>query len=549
MSEAERLPAGHILFLLAALLLGFWSKIGSVPLFDLDEGAFSQATIEMVDSGNYLSTTLNGEPRYDKPILIYWLQAAAVKTFGFSEWAFRLPSALCASIWLLAVYGFTWSFTGERRAALLAAGSLGLGLMPSVIGHAAIADALLNMLIALTMLDIYRHCVAPSLVKVLRIYLWMGLGFLTKGPVAVALPLLVSLIFYAWQRRPLQWLKAVLNPLGWLVFAAVVLPWAWALYQQDHGAFFRHFLLEHNLGRYENTLQGHGGQPWYYLVWLPLIVLPFTALLPAALWRARKPDPLDGYLLLWFIVVFVFFSFSGTQLPHYLLYGCTPLFILFGRGWRSAPARGWVLLPALLLVAVLGALPWVLPLIHIPDQRVYERGIVALAASSFNWTYYAIAAAALLSLLVLLFRPGTESWRAVLGAGLALGALVWFGVVPVLAAAQQQPVRDAALRAKELNLPVVSYHTFLPSFSVYRGAVTPNRLPEPGELVFVRLDRLQELQDELGKQVTLIPEFNRGGVALLLRPPAPNTPAPGQPSGPASSPVSGSAKSGNPRPS
>ena len=534
MVEAERLHAGHILFLLAALLLGFWSKLGSVPLFDLDEGAFSQATIEMIDSGNYLSTTLNGEPRYDKPILIYWLQAASVKTFGFGEFAFRLPSALCASVWLFAVYGFTWSFTRERRAALLAAGSLGLGLMPSVIGHAAIADALLNMLIALTMLDIYRHCVEPSLGKLLRIYLWMGLGFLTKGPIAVALPLLVSLLFYAWQRRPLHWLKAVLNPLGWLVFAAVVLPWAWLLYQQDHGEFFRHFLLDHNLNRYENTLQGHGGKPWYYLVWLPLIVMPFTALLPAALWRVRKPDPLDVFLLLWFAVVFVFFSFSGTQLPHYLLYGCTPLFILFGRGWRNAPARGWVLLPALLLVAVLGALPWILPLIHIPEQRVYERGIVTLAVNSFSRSYYVLAAAAMLSLLVLLFRRGTESWRAVLGAGLALGVLVWFGVVPVLAAAQQGPIRDAALRARDLNLSAVSYHTFLPTFSVYRGAVTPNRLPEPGELVFVRLDRLPDLQAELGNQVTLVPEFQRGGVALLLRPPAP---------------TSGPVKSGSPRPS
>ncbi len=532
MSEVERppagfIPAGHILFLLAALLLGFWSKIASVPLFDLDEGAFSQATIEMVQSGNYLSTTLNGEPRYDKPILIYWLQAAAVRTFGFSEFAFRLPSALCASIWLLAVYAFTWSFTGERRAALLAAGSLGLGLMPSIIGHAAIADALLNLLIALTLLDIYRHCVAPSLGKVLRIYLWMGLGFLTKGPVAVALPLLVSLIFYIWQRRPLQWCKAVFNPLGWLVFAGVVLPWAWPLYQQDHGEFFRHFLLEHNLGRYENTLQGHGGHFWYYLVCLPLIVLPFTALLPRALWRARRPDPLDGYLLLWFGVVLVFFSFSGTQLPHYLLYGCTPLFILFGRGWREAPQRFWALLPALLLALALGALPWILPQLHIPEQRAYESGIVTLASASFDWTYYALAAAALLCLLVLLFRRGTESWFALLGAGLALSALVWFGVVPVLAAAQQEPVRAAALRARELNLPVVSFRTFLPSFSVYRGAVTPNRAPQPGELVFVRLDRLPDLQAELGSQVTLVPEFKKGGVALLLRPATPAA-APGQ---------------------
>ncbi len=521
MPEAERLPAGHIVFLLAALLLGFWSNLGSVPLFDLDEGAFSQATLEMIDSGNYLSTTLNGEPRYDKPILIYWLQGAAVKAFGFGEFAFRLPSALCASAWLFAVYGFTWGQTKERRAALLAAGSLGLGLMSSVIGHAAIADALLDLLIALSLFDIYRHWQAPKLRTLLRVYLWMGLGFLAKGPVAVALPLAVSLAFYAWQRQPLQWLKAVLNPLGWLVFAAVVLPWAYALYLQDNGAFFRHFLLEHNLGRYQNTLQGHGGQPWYYLLWLPLIVMPFTALLPAALLRARRPDPLDGFLLLWFLAVFVFFSFSGTQLPHYLLYGCTPLFVLFGRGWRETPGRGWVLLPGLLLVLVLAALPWALPLIHVPEGRVYEGGILALAAGSIGWTYYALSATALLILLVLLLRRGFQPWRAVLGAGLALQALVWFGVVPILAAAQQAPVREAALRARDLNLPVVSYHTFLPSFSVYRGAVTPNRTPQPGELVFVRLDRLQDLQQELGKDVVLIPEFQRGGVALLLRPAAP----------------------------
>jgi 4-amino-4-deoxy-L-arabinose transferase-like glycosyltransferase len=517
-AEEPRLPAAHALFLLAAILLGFWSQLGSMPLFDLDEGAFSQATIEMLDSGNWLSTTLNGEPRYDKPILIYWLQAAAVKALGPHELAFRLPSAICATIWLLAVYGFTWRFTADRRAALLAAGSLGLSLMPSIIGHAAIADALLDLLLTLTMLDIYRHCVAPSLGKVLRIYLWMGLGFLAKGPVAVALPLVISAVFYLWQHRPLLWLQAALNPLGWMVFAIVVGPWTYLLYLQDQGEFLRHFLLDHNLNRYESTLQGHGGKPWYYLVWLPLIVAPFTALLPSALARARRPDPLDAYLLLWFVTVFVLFSFSGTQLPHYLLYGGTPLFILFGRSWRQLPARGWVLLPALLLAAVLASLPWVLPRIQLPANHDFEAGIVALAASSFDRPYYLLAGAVVLVLIVLLLRRRLEPWQAALGSGLALGSLVWYGVVPVVATAQQQPVRDAALRARDLHLPVVSYRTYLPSFSVYRGAITPNRLPQPGELVFLRLDRLADLQRELGEHVTLVPEFKRGGVALMMRP-------------------------------
>ncbi|GAC1632746.1 MAG: glycosyltransferase family 39 protein [Nevskia sp.] len=526
MAEVERLSGAHAWLLIAVIVLGFWVKLGSVPLFDLDEGAFSEATVEMLNSGNYLSTTLNGEPRYDKPILIYWLQAASVSAFGKTAFAFRLPSALCATLWLLVVYHYTLVFTRERRAAILAAASLGLGLMSSIIGHAAIADALLNLWLALALLDIYRHAVEPSRSRLLRVYLWMGLGFLTKGPIAVALPLIVSAVYYVWQQRGRLWLKAVFNPPGWLVFAAVVLPWVLPLWFKDHGEFLRHFLLDHNLNRYDSTLQGHGGKPWYYLAVLPLIVLPFTAMLPAVFRRAHAPDPLDGFLLLWFLVVFVFFSFSGTQLPHYLLYGATPLFILIGRSWRSVPARFWTLLPALLLTALFAGLPWLLPLVPVNGDRPYEAGILALAASSFEWPYLAITIGAALSLLYLLFVPGLSARRALVGAAILVTIQLWFAVVPVLAGAQQEPVREAALRARELKLPVVSYRSFLPSFSVYRGAITPNRLPDPGELVFVKLNRIPDLQRELGATVTLIPEFKKGGVALLLRQIGPNDPKP-----------------------
>jgi 4-amino-4-deoxy-L-arabinose transferase-like glycosyltransferase len=528
----QRSPsASHLLVLLAAALLGFWSQLGAIPLFDLDEGAFSEATVEMVRSHDYLVPTLNGEPRYDKPILIYWLQAAAVKIFGIKEFAFRLPSAICATLWMLWVYFFCLRFAAERRAALLAAGSLALSLMVGLIGHAAIADALLDWLIAAAMLEIYRYFAAPSLARVLLVFLWMGLGFLAKGPIAVALPLAVSLVFFAWQKRTRDWLKAAFNPLGWIVFIAVVGTWVYPLWRRDHGEFLRHFLLEQNVGRYQHTLQGHGGHPWYYLVWLPLIVAPFTALLPAALRRTRG-DALDGYLWLWFLTVFAFFSFSSTQLPHYLLYGCTALFILFGRSGQQAPARLWALWPALLLVALLGSLPWLLPwlLARLPQlaARPYESGILTLASGSFGLSYKAWSAAAAAAVLYLLLRPRIEADHALLGAAFALSALVWFGVVPVVASAQQAPVREAALRARELALPTVSYLTYLPSFSVYRGATTPSRLPQPGELVFVRLDRLAQLEQELGDKVTLVPEFKKGGVALLLYPsPSAAVPPPG----------------------
>src|SRR5260370_9488923 len=91
----------------AAVLLSLFLALGRASLFAVDEGAFSQATLEMFQRGDYLSTYLNGVPRYDKPILVYWLQALAVLALGPTEFAFRLPSALCATAWCALVFAFT----------------------------------------------------------------------------------------------------------------------------------------------------------------------------------------------------------------------------------------------------------------------------------------------------------------------------------------------------------------------------------------------------------------------------------------------------------
>src|SRR5258707_15438478 len=88
----------------AAVLASFFWMLGTPPLFDVDEGAFSQAAMEMFQRGDFLSTYLNGAPRYAKPILVYWLQAAFVLVLGPNEWAFRLPSAVCATLWCWLVF-------------------------------------------------------------------------------------------------------------------------------------------------------------------------------------------------------------------------------------------------------------------------------------------------------------------------------------------------------------------------------------------------------------------------------------------------------------
>lgn len=107
----QPLPPWQRVAVVALPLLALLLSLGSAPLFDRDEGAFSEATREMLARGDFLSTWLDGEPRYDKPILIYWLQALAVLLLGVNEWAFRLPSALAACGWAWAV----WAFARPRR--------------------------------------------------------------------------------------------------------------------------------------------------------------------------------------------------------------------------------------------------------------------------------------------------------------------------------------------------------------------------------------------------------------------------------------------------
>ena len=243
-SLPRRMPVfiGLLIFAIA----GFWLGSSQQPLFDLDEGAFSEATLEMLRSGNFLTTTLDGAPRYDKPMLSYWLQALSVSVFGVNEFAFRLPSMIAATIWMWITFGFVRERENEPEKAWLAAASLALGLIPALIGHAATADAILNLLLAAAGLDLWRHLESGRRAPLLRAALWIGLGVLCKGPVAIVVPGLAGLIWALWERRLFIFLRSAFDWAAWLIVLAVVLPWGVACWLSDGGDFIRHFLFDYS---------------------------------------------------------------------------------------------------------------------------------------------------------------------------------------------------------------------------------------------------------------------------------------------------------------
>jgi 4-amino-4-deoxy-L-arabinose transferase-like glycosyltransferase len=494
-----------------AILLGFFYNLHSIPLFDVDEGAFSEATREMLAGGDYVTTYLNGDLRFDKPILVYWLQAVSVSLFGMNEFAFRLPSALASVGWIGAILLFARQQTDRATgfvAALIAATTVGV----LVIGRAATADALLNLFLALTMFDIYRYMEYPQRKTLRRIYLWMGLGLLTKGPIAVLIPFAVSGVVFFLEEKLRLWRDAVIDPVGWAILLGVAGPWYLLEYQRQGNAFIAGFFTRHNIERFQSPLQGHGGSVLYYVPAALLLLLPYSGLflriLPSARNMGRRS--LTRFLWTWFLFVLVFFSIARTKLPHYLLYGVTPIFILMAMHREQLRSRWLAFLPPFILLSLVLAFPALLQFGGARVSDPYFREMLT-RHGLFGAPYYLAASALLLATVILAFLPRIAVWCRLVAMGLLCSAALGALILPTLGELQQGPVKEAASIAKKVGAPVTAWGINMPSFSVYLDNI-PRRdgLPDSGELVFTRIDKLKEL----GPAEVV---YRKGGIVLVRR--------------------------------
>ena len=516
-NHSESFTRWDIPLLAILIIVSFFAGLGSGPLFDVDEGAFSEATREMLSSGNYLTTYLYGEPRFDKPILIYWLQALSVKLFGLNEFAFRFPSALSSTVWGLVLYLFTRSMF-DRRTAFISTAVMVLSLQVTIIGKAAIADALLNCLLAASMFAVFLYYKERKQRYILLAFAAIGLGALTKGPVAILIPLAVSFIFFLSMRELRTWLKAVLHPAGLIIFALIVLPWYTLEYLDQGMAFIEGFFFKHNIGRFNSPMEKHGGSLWYYIPVLLLGISPSTALLVPVFRKIRSllTDPLNSYLLTWFGFVFIFFSLSGTKLPHYIIYGYTPLFILMAQGLHSF-RRAFLInfWPAAVLV-LLAFAPLIIGQIRtgINDPYIYalvDSGI-DLMDSSNHTLLLSLAAAAVTGIS---FVPGLSVLKRFIAGGAIFCLAVNLHIMPLAARLLQEPVKEAALITKERGYKIVMWKINNPSFLVYSETLTERREPEPGEIVLTNVKYLEKLRNP-------IVIYEKNGIVLAKLPDSAN---------------------------
>ncbi|MDQ6970481.1 MAG: glycosyltransferase family 39 protein [Mariprofundus sp.] len=346
-------------WLLLLCAINFFAFLGGHTLWDVDEPNNAVCAREMLLAGNWWVPMFNGDYRFDKPILIYWLMMPLDALFGVNEWSARLPSALS----LTALVGVVWGMTRRllentpiaagdpamrERAALMAAGLFATALHMVVIARAAVPDPLLMLslgiaLPALLIAYLERNPQVPGKMSAMLVlaYVAIGFGTLAKGPIAGLMPLLIVAAFLSLMGDWKSW--SAFHPFKGMVIAlAVALPWYIAVGVLTDGVWLEGFLFHHNLDRFTDPLQGHRGFPGLYVVSIFMGWFPWTGLLAAMLWfgswrlQLLRDEPVRLFMLCWLGMYIVFFSVARTQLPNYVLPVFPAAAILMAWGWVFA---------------------------------------------------------------------------------------------------------------------------------------------------------------------------------------------------------------------
>ena len=454
--------------LLVFLLLG----LGQPPLFDVDEGAFSEATRGLLSSGDWGHTTLNGLDRFDKPIGVYWLQALSGVLLGPTELAMRLPSALATWLSALALWRFVagqWGLRTGAWAAIIHVTSFGSWAM----AHAATADAVLGMFLMLSAIDLWRYLQTEDMKALRRLALWVGAGLLVKGPVALLIPAASLLIHCLVSGQWAVCRKALLDVRAWLYMLAMALPWyAYAVWRHGEN-FVQGFILKHNVERFTAPMEGHDGHWLYFVIVAPILWMPWTPLLLAwwGRWQALWGHALTRQALIWTVFVLVFFSFSGTKLPHYGIYAAPGVVLLLTVALERMQTWHAVLCAVVLLAwqALLVGLPWFW--MTFPEQvpqalmPIFRHGLDTLPLVTIA-TLWGLLALTLLICRARMPRLGmaeTLSAMAVVH-GTVLALVVW----PWWANALQGPIKALGLEARNWPSTVGQIGGNWPSFAFYR---------------------------------------------------------------------------------
>ncbi len=527
------------LLLLAALT--FFAGLGRGAITDSDEAFYAESSREMVASGDWITPHYNYQPRFQKPVLYYWLTSATYLVAGPTEMGARLWAAL-AGVGLVLVTAAAGRRWYDETTGLLAGAIVATNFGYFSIGRMALPDLPLTFCITLA---IWAFLVSTLEQErnprkfVILAALGLGLGFLMKGPVGVIIPAMVIVPVLMIERRSIG-----LNPadivLGFLIFIGVAMPWYLMMWGRHGNDYLQGFFVGDNFERFA-TDRFNDPRPWWF--YLPIVaggLLPWTPL--ALVWlgpitqflRGRRAvGTIDLRLLMWAGLPLLFYSISVGKQPRYVLPVLPPLALLLASsivertqewrgfdGVRSMPRRA---LPVVVGSLLSGGFFVTLAVL------LYRAQPLLINVQSVYTTIAAYAIAVMGALVILAALSG--SWRSA-PVVIALAAAVTLPVVQygALSSGGDDTVRQMAKlvqQHRQGNEQVGTMGVFVRNLVFYSGIRTTDVITDDQArdflaqaeraLMVVPADAMDRIERDKGVKVQRLAEllyFNEAGVRV-----------------------------------
>lgn len=388
----------YLWIIVAVVIVGlYFFGLNFVPFLGPDEPRYAQVAREMFERGDWLTPTLGNAHWFEKPALLYWLMILAYHVFGVSEFSARFFSAVCGLLIVVGIFRLCariekmqmkngWFSQNANGLAKFAGITLATSIGLIVFSRGATFDILLTFAVTFALINFfYFEIYAPlsrqaedsheyfigDLGYLALFYVFIGIGLLAKGLIGAVLPFGIIFTYFLLQLRFPS--RMFIYSFFWGLPISILVACAWYLpmYLTHGQPFIDEFFVQHHFARFISNKYLHP-QPFYFFLWvLPLMTLPWLPFLLAAFWNIKnwrrgggqiENDRLRIFALAWLIFPLVFFSFSGSKLPGYILPALPGTMILIGDGLRrfvhTNPRNEWLIfgLSSATIVAVFLAL-------------------------------------------------------------------------------------------------------------------------------------------------------------------------------------------------
>lgn len=411
----DAVSASHVravAFLIVCGFLFFLPGLFNIGPIDRDEARFAQASKQMVETGDPVDIRFQDEVRYKKPVGIYWLQAAVVKTAGklglprpeIRIWLYRVPSLFGAIGAVLLTYWSALAFV-TRRGAVLAGLIMCSSVLLGIEARLATTDAVLLLTTTAAMGALARIYLSwqrgEAFVRsawALPAIFWTAVAasVLVKGPLIFLIAGL-TIVTLGFLDRSVQWLRRLHPVPGVIWMLILILPWFIAIYMKSGDSFFVHSVGGDMLSKVAAPQESHGAPPGLYFLLFWVTFWPASTLAGVAapaVWRARR-EPGAQFLLAWLVPSWIVFELVITKLPHYvlplypaiavLIVGALQSHALSRASWIVRGASWWFVFPAIASVAaiVLG-----ISVLKQPVFAAWPFAAVAMVFGLFAWWMY-----------------------------------------------------------------------------------------------------------------------------------------------------------------